>query len=194
MNLIARILLTLPFIFVTFLYLKLNLSDNGCSGLIELIFTVGLWILLPITFIISVVATMRKRQSEKLKVEPYSFMITVVTLLTLVIAMIYGGNLKGAKWIEAKSKNDDAHPSAQELTLRKNGTFIVYLREDDFSCYFSGNYKKFGDTINFENSIIDRTNSKMTAQYLLKEKTLLPLKNQPSYQNTLVEFDIISTR
>ena len=194
MKLIARILLTLPFILVTFLYLKLNLSDNGCSGLIELIYTVGFWVLLPITFIISVVATMRKRQSEKLKVEPYSFMITVATLLTLVIAMIYGGNLKGAKWIEAKSKNHGAHPSAQELTLRKNGTFIVYLREDDFSCYFNGNYKKFGDTINFENSIIERTNSKMTTQYLLKEKTLLPLKNQPSYQNTLVEFDIISTR
>ena len=174
--------------------MKLNLSDNSCWGLIELIYSVGLWIFLTITFIISLVATLRKRQSERLKAEPYSFTITLVTLLTLIVVALWGDNLKGAKWIEAKSQNYNAKPSAQDLTLRKNGTFTIYLREDDFTCYYSGDYKKSGDTLSFENSIIEQTNSKMTVQYLLKDQTLVPLTKDTERQNKFGKFDIVSTK
>ena len=114
--------------------------------------------------------------------------------MTLVVALLWGDNLKGTKWIEAKSENYDAQPSAQILTLRKNGTFKVYLREDDFTCYYSGNYKKMGDTLCFEKSIIKQTSSKMTFQYLVKDKTLLPLTNETNEQNKSVKYDIISMR
>ena len=194
MKLTTRLLLTLPFIVLTLLYLRLNLSDNGCWGLIELIYSVGLWIFLAVTFIISTIATLRKKQSERLKAEPYSLTITLVTLFTLIVVGLWGDNLKGAKWVEAKSQNYNAQPSAQDLTLRKNGTFTVYLREDDFTCYYSGDYKKLGDTVSFEKSIIEQTNSKMTVQYLLKDKTLLPLTNDNDEQNKFARFDIISTR
>ena len=194
MKLTARILLTLPFLIATFLYFKLNLSDNGCSRLIELIYAIGLWIFLVISFLLSIVAIVLKSQSEKLKAEPYSLVIAIVTLLTLIVAIIWGDNLKGEKWIEAKSQNYNAQPSAQTLILRKNGTFKVYLREDDFTYYYSGSYKKFGDTVSFENSIIEQTNSKMTVQYLLKDKFLLPLKKETNEQNTPVRFDVISIR
>jgi O-antigen/teichoic acid export membrane protein len=99
-NLIVRLLLTLPFVFVTFLYLRGQLSDNGCWGLIELVYTVAFWIFLALTFIVSISATLRKRQSQKIKAEPYSLIITLLTLLALIIAGLWGDNLKGAKWIE----------------------------------------------------------------------------------------------
>jgi len=100
-KLIVRLLLTLPFVFVTFLYLREQLSDNGCRGLIELVYAVAIWIFLALTFIVSISATLRKRQSQKLKAEPYSL---IITLLALIIAGLWGDNLKGAKWIEAKAK------------------------------------------------------------------------------------------
>jgi hypothetical protein len=178
----------------TYLYVKLELSDNGCWGLIELVYTVVLWVSLAVTFIISTVSTLRKRQSDKLKAEPYTLAITLVTLVTLIVGGFWGDNLKGAKWIDARSQNYSAQPSAQDLTLRRNGTFTIYLREDDFTCYFSGNYKIKGDTLSFENAVIEKTNSKMTAQYLFKDKTLLPIANGIEHEEKFSKFDVISIK
>lgn len=193
MKLTARLLLTFPFVLVTSLYLRLQLSDNGCCGLIELIYTIALLIFLALTFAISIVATLRKRQSQTLKAEPYSLTTTLVTLLALLIGGLWGDNLKGAKWIEAKSQNYNGQPSAQELTLRKNGTFTVYLREDDFTCYYSGDYRKVSDTVTFDNETISKTDFKLTTQYLLKDDVLYPLTNSVGDGKQFSKFDITWT-
>jgi hypothetical protein len=193
-KLTARLLLTLPFVLVSFLYLRLQLSDNGCWGLIELVYTVTLWIFLALTFIISAIATLRKSQSQNLKAEPYALTITLITLLALIIGGLGGNSLKGAKWIQAKSQNYNAQPSAQDLTLRENGTFTVYLREDDFTCYYTGNYNKTYDTITFDKETIDKIGSKMTLQYLIRDKVLIPLTNQFNDKDEYLKFDITSTK
>lgn len=194
MKLPVGLLLALPFVLVTFLYLRLELSDNGCRGLMELLYTVALWIFLAITFTISIVATPRKRESDRLKVEPYTFTITLATLIALIVGGFWGEHIKGAIWIEARSQNYNAQPSAQDLRLRKNGTFTVYLREDDFTCYYTGDYKKSSDTIIFDNETIDKTNFKMTTQYLFKDKVLFPLTSDLNDEKQFSKFDITLTK
>ena len=194
MKLTARLLLTLPFALATFLYLRLRLSENGCWGLIELVYSIALWIFLALTFAISIVATLRKRQSQTFKAEPYSLTVTLVTLLTLLVGGIWGDNLKGKKWIEARSQNYNGQPTAQELTLRKNGTFTVYLREDDFTCYYSGDYRKVSDTVTFDSETIGKTDFKLTTQYLLKENVLYPLTNSVGNGKKFSKFDITWTK
>jgi hypothetical protein len=193
-KLTARLLLTLPFALATFLYLRLRLSENGCWGLIELVYSIALWIFLALTFAISIVATLRKRQSQTFKAEPYSLTVTLVTLLTLLVGGIWGDNLKGKKWIEARSQNYNGQPTAQELTLRKNGTFTVYLREDDFTCYYSGDYRKVSDTVTFDSETIGKTDFKLTTQYLLKENVLYPLTNSVGNGKKFSKFDITWTK
>ena len=190
----SRLLLTLPFVLVTLLYLRLQLSYNGCWGLIELIYTVVLWIFLALTFAISVVATLRKRQSQTLKAEPYSLTVTLVTILALLAGGLWGDNLKGAKLFEARSQKYNGQPSAQELTLRKNGIFTVYLREDDFTCFYSGDYRKVGDTLTFDSETIGKTDFKLTTQYLLKDNVLYPLPNSIGNEKQFSKFDITWTK
>ncbi len=194
MKLTARLLLTLPFVLVTILYLRLQLSSNGCWGLVELVYNIVLWILLALTFVISIVVTLGKRQSQTFKAEPYSFTITLITLIALLIGGLWGDTSKGAKWIEARSQNYNGHPSAQELTLRKNGTFTVYLREIDFTCYYSGDYWKVSDTLTFDNETISKTDFKLTSQYLLKDNVLYPLTSSEEKGKEFSKFDIIETR
>jgi hypothetical protein len=171
----ARLLLILPFIVVTILYLRLNLASNGCWGLIEVIYSFILWVLLAATFTLAIVATLRKRQSQKLKAEPATLTVIIITLLVLIAGMFFSEIFKGAKWIDAKSENYNAKPSSVDLTLRKNGSFTVYLKEADFSCYYSGKYKKSGDTIILDKEVIDKTDFKLATHYLLNEKYLTPI-------------------
>lgn len=194
MKLTTRLLLTLPFVLVTILYLRLQLSSNGCWGLIELVYNIVLWILLALTFVISIVVALGKRQSQKFKAEPYSLTITLITLLALLIGVLWGDTSKGAKWIVARSQNYNRHPSAQELKLRKNGTFTVYLRENDFTCYYSGDYWKVSDTLTFDNETISKTDFKLTSQYLIKDNVLYPLTSSEEKGKEFSKFDIISTR
>lgn len=105
-----------------------------------------------------------------------------------------GDNLNGGKWIVARSQNYKRQPSAQELTLRKNGTFTVYLREADFTCYYSGNYVKTRDTLTFDNETIGKTDFKITTQYLIKDNILYPLTNNSDGGKQFSKFDIILSK
>jgi hypothetical protein len=175
LKLTTRLLLTLPFVVVSYLYLKLNLADDGCWGLIEGMYTIGLFILFAVTIPLAIMGTLRKRQLNKGKPEPITLSIGLVTLFTLIVGKAFGENLKGSTWIYALSDNRNLH--TQSLTLRTNGTFRVDLNEVDFSCYFSGNYQKHGDTILLDKGVIEQTNSLLTTKYLLKDTVLMPLND-----------------
>jgi hypothetical protein len=120
--------------------------------------------------------------------------ITLVTLLALIIGELWGDIIKGEKWIEAKSQNYNVQPSAQDLTLRKNGTFTVYLREDDFTCYYTGNYFTSNGKIILDKETVNKTNAKMTTQYLQGNKVLIPLTGTGEDRTQYSGFDIISTK
>lgn len=192
MKLATRLLLTLPFVVVTFLYLRLNLADNGCWGLIELMYSVILWILLAITFVLALVATLRKRQSEGLKAERFSLTITFLTLIALVFGGLWGDNLKGSVWLEAKTEGYISQHSSLDLTLRKNKTFTVHLNEVDFSCFYTGSYQNSNDTLHFDEETIANTDLKMTTVYLLHDGKLLPLVDTTKDDNRYTKFDIVT--
>jgi hypothetical protein len=99
----------------------------------------------------------------------------MLTLLVLFIGVMYGDSLKGSKWLYAENKNSEHFISTQNLTLRNNGTFKVYLIEADFSCYFSGLYQNHNDTIILDKEVIDKTNLALTTKYYLHDSLLIPL-------------------
>ena len=118
-------------------------------------------------------ATFRKRQSNGNKPEPITLTITLLTLSILIIGKVFGDDFKGKIWIYAKTNDQDL--SHQSLTLRDNNTYRVDLHQVDFTCYFSGNFKKLGDTILLDKSVIEQTHSLLTEKYLIGSNSLVPL-------------------
>ena len=176
---------------MTFLYLKLNLADNGCWGLIEGMYTVILFILFAVTIPIAFGATLRKRQINNRKPEPIALTISILTLFVLIGGKFFGEDFKGRTWIYAETSRQNL--STQNLKLRTNGTFKLDLNEADFSCYFSGLYRQHGDTILLDKDIINQTHSLLTTQYLLTETLLKPITiNQDSVN--FGEFIILTKR
>lgn len=180
MKLIIRLLLTLPFIIVTTLYLKLNLADNGCWGLIEGLYTIVLYIFFVVTIPLAIWATLRKRQIKDGKPEPVTLTIFILTLSVLIGGKNFGEHFKGDTWIYAETSRQNL--STQNLTLRTNGKFKVELNEADFSCYFTGEYLKHKDTLILAKYVIDQTDSLLTTKYLVAGTLLKPIsdKNQDS--------------
>ena len=177
---------------MTFFYLRLNLADNGCWGLIEVMYTVLLFILFIVTIPVAFIAAYRKRQTHTKKPEPITLTITLVTLAVLIIWKIFGEDFKGSIWIYAEANKDKL--SNQYLTLRNNGTFKVDLGHVDFSCYFSGQYQKHTDTIILDKDVVAQTNSLLTTKYLLQDNLLIPINDISVDSTKFSEFVINSKR
>ena len=175
MKLLTRLLLAVPFIVVTYFYLRFTLADSGCSGLLDLFFGIVFIILFAVSVWLAFRGAFRKREINKGTPEPITLTITLLTLTLLIVGKFFGQDFKGSTWIYAKANTDKLE--TQALTLRKNGTFKVDLGHVDFSCYFSGNYQKLGDTIVLDKDVIAQTNSQLTSNYLLQDTLLIPIKD-----------------
>jgi len=190
----GRLLLTLPFATVTFLYLKFQWADNGCWGLVELAYTIILCTLLALSFALALYAVLGKRQSGKFSAEPYSLTIAFITLCSLIIGLSLGDTLKGAIWIRATRQKHNSNPTTQDLILRKNGTFETWLSEADFSCFASGQYQTKTDTIILEDKVVKMAQFKLTSKYLLLEKSLVPVTDSTKDERLLLPFEIVNKR
>lgn len=177
---------------MTFLYLRLNLSDEGCWGLIEGMYTVLLFILFAVTIPFAFMAAYRKRQPHPKKPELFTLTITLVTLAVLIIGKIFGDDFKGSIWIYAEANKDKL--LNQYLTLRNNGTFKVDLGHVDFSCYFSGQYQTHSDTIILDKDVVAQTNFLLTTKYLLQDNLLMPISDKSVDSTKYSEFVINSKR
>ena len=181
LKLTTRLLLTVPHVFVTFLFLRLNLSDNGCSGLIEFFYNSFLSILLVIVIPLAFITAFRKRQSNNGKAEPFTLTIAILTTAILLIGIIFGDDLKGNKWIIAESADNRLHRKI--LLLRKNGTYRVDNREVDFTCFYSGTFKQIGDTIVLNRLLYDQLSNFTQEKYLLSTKYLISLDTVQTPRN-----------
>ena len=177
---------------MTFLYLRLNLADEGCRGMIEVIYTGFLFILFAVTIPLAFIATFRKRQSYTKKAEPISLTLILLTLTILIIGKIFGEDSKGKIWIYAEANKDKLE--RQYLTLRNNGTFKLDLGYVDNSCYFSGQYQKSGDTIFLDEDVIAQTNSLLARKYLLQDTLLKPINDTKIDNPKSSEFVISSKK
>lgn len=185
-----RFLLTVPFILITFFYLRISLDDNGCSGLMDLLFGALFITLFAVSIWLAFRAIYPKLELNKRKPEPISLTITLVTLAILIAGKIFGQDIKGSTWIYAEANTDKLE--TQALTLRENGTFKVELGHADFSCYFSGHYQKYGDTVVLDKDIIAQTNSVLTVDYVVKDTLLIPIKGSDKDSTKFSEFIIQS--
>ena len=188
MKLIVRLLLTLPFSIVTFFYLKSNLAEEGCSGLIDLM--VGLIFL--ILFIVSIFlaykgCSNKHKLNNKRNFEPLTFSIIVITFIILLIGRIFGNRFKGEIWMSANSYQKNYYLENQELLLRKNGTFVITSIGADVSCFHSGKYINQFDTIILDKQTVEKVNNVITQKYFITSDTLQPIydttitKNRYSY-------------
>lgn len=190
MKLYVRLLLTFPFVIVVFGYYKFVDPDQDCHGLVDLIINFVFYAFILLTGIFAFVGTLRIRQSERLKFEPFTFFVTLFTFLFLIYNFTLRGHTKGNKWIYAQSKDSNVLPLIQDLTLRKNENFTVNLNNIDFGCSISGSYKRSGDTIIFNKETINKTDERMTTLYLIKENELIPLFDTTNKRT----FKIIKTK
>ena len=85
MKIYKRLLLIIPFLIAAYFFVVKQLGDNDSSGLVDLAISLTQIIFCTITFIIALIATLRKRESEKLSIEPITGTITLLTLLTILV-------------------------------------------------------------------------------------------------------------
>lgn len=176
MNLFVRLFLTIPFVFVTFLYYKTYDPDQRCiGGFIDTMILLVFYGFLLLTGLLAGIATLRKRQSENLNVEPITCFISFSTLLFLGYSLTLRGHTKGADWIHAESNDSNNQFSTRTLTLRENGNFTVDLNNINLECSISGSYEKNGDTLFLDSKTISKTDEKMATVYLMKSDRLIPL-------------------
>jgi hypothetical protein len=169
-KLYIRLLLTIPFVLVTFVFYKLSNPDAVCNGPLTAIIMVVVYGSLLLIGIFAAVAAFRKKQFDKPTPEPITLTISLITLLFIIYDMTFRGHTNGDIWIEAENKNLSDWQESKWLTLRKNGNFTFSPNAD---CGFSGKFKKIGDTIILDKDII-HTNE-ISSVYLLKVDKLVPL-------------------
>jgi len=169
-KLYLRLLLTIPFVFVTFGYYKIANPDAVCNGPFSAMIMLFIYGLLFITGRLAAIAIFRKRRSAKLSPEPITLSISIIALSFIIYSMTIRGHKKGDIWIKAENKNLNDWQESKWLTLRKNGNLTFSPNAD---CGFSGEFKKIGDTIIIDKNIIDT--NKISSVYLLKADKLVPL-------------------
>ena len=113
-----------------------------------------------------------------------------MTLTYLGFSFFNRGHTTGEKYLTAENKTARAINERQILTLKKNGNFTITFNSTDFSCSFSSTYKKVGDTIIFDKSIIEKTASKMTTEYFINEKQIIPILDTTDK----ITFNIVETK
>lgn len=152
MNIYKRFLFVIPFLIAAYFFAAKQLADNDCRGLVDFAISIAQIIFCTVTFIIALIATLRKRESAKLKIEPITGKITLLTLLTIFVCGLYADRLKGKVLLLAESENFSHIPGGQKLKFRENGRVTLYKIETDFSCYETSGYKIIGDTF-----LLDKT-------------------------------------
>ena len=191
-----RILFIIPFLIAAYFYLTKQLSDNDCSGLVDVFIFLFQLVCCVVTFIIAVVATIRKRQSEKFKIEPITGAVTFLTLTTIVLAGLYPNLFKGSIYISADSEQFSNIPGGQKLKFRHNKKVEVHKVETDFSCYETFDYKQLDDTfvINKQRDVYER--GVIANKFIKQGQKLIPLteNNLIDTSKQSIKFVIVQTR
>lgn len=168
----VRVLLTIPFVVVTYGYYKVVNPDEYCNGPLSAMIILAIYSFLLLTGVLAGVATFRKRQYDKQTPEPISLFILVIALLFILYNLTLRGHRNGEVWIHAENKNLQAGLEPQGLTLRKNGNFTFNPNSD---CAFSGEYKKIGDTIIINKESTSKGIPEIAPTYIVKSSKLIPL-------------------
>ncbi len=175
MTIYKRFLFVIPFLIAAYFFVAKQLADNDCSGLVDFAISLVQIIFCIVTFVFAIITTLRKRESEKLKIEPITGTITLLTLLTIFACGLYADRLKGKVLLLAKSESFSHTSNGQKLKFRENGRVTLYDSYTDFSCYKTSDYKASGDTFFLDNTQQVFESGIVSRKYLKVGRNLIPL-------------------
>ena len=173
-----RLFRTIPFLVFSYFYLDLYLSDEGCWGMIQAVGAIALFLGIIVTGIFALLTAFRKRQTEKIKFEPITLTIVLLTITTLIVCRLWGDNFKGQTWVYAEVTNNNFPVHKHSLTLRQNKNYKVRVNEIEWTCTYTGQYSIIADTIILNNEIAKRTDSNFMEKYLFVDNKLIPIVNK----------------
>ncbi len=177
MSIFKRLLLISPFLIASYFLISSQLSDEGCDNFIETVFFFIKLIICFVFFVYAVTVSLRKRESEKLKVEPISGMIILSMFIVVFISIAYKDIFIGKIIFEAESKKSTSEYSTQKLNFRSNNR-VTYIEQNiEYGCYKTFNYYTSNDTIILENEIELAKNLKTSKKYFKCKTRLLPINS-----------------
>ena len=168
---------TIPFLIFSYFYLDLNLSEELCWGMIQSIGSIALLLGTIVAGVFALQLAFRKRQKEKMKFEPITLVIVLLTISILIVCRIWGDDFKGRIWLDAEVTNNAFPVQKHTLILRKNGNYKVQVNEIEWTCSYTGQYSIKGDTLILNNEIAKRADSNFIEKYIFSDDKLIPLKN-----------------
>ena len=139
---------------------------------------IALFLGIIVTGIFALLTAFRKRQTEKIKFEPITLIIVLLTITTLTVCRLWGDNFKGRIWVYAEVTNKNFPVQKHSLTLRQNKSYKVRVNEIEWTCTYSEQYSIMGDTIILNNEIAKRTDSNFIDRYLFVDGKLIPIVNR----------------
>lgn len=173
-----RLLLILPIaLFAIFHYRTFNPDEQayglvhfGLKGLFIFLFLIGLTT--------SYFALFVPQHRRKIKFEILLFTIFSLSILTVIYTLTLRGHTSGKSWLVAENGNSTA---LKTLTLKENGNFTLSLSAADFGVDYSGEYKRRGDTLFLDQSVIEKTNEQIASVYMIQNSTLKPIANASQF-------------
>lgn len=173
----SRILWTLPFMLTSYFFLTLTLKEERCWGMIEAWGYILLSLALMITGLMALFVAFRKRRTNRLKFEPITSTLILLTTSILFICIIWGNPFKPKTWLYAVVNVEGFSEIKHSLTLRNDKTYKVRITGIETSCDYLGSYSISGDTVFLDNNISQKTEGQFIHKYLLKNNTLTPISN-----------------
>lgn len=111
---------------------------DECKGMLQAILFIPLIVLYAGTFIVTLIV-------QRVKGRPFNF-YPFVTTVFVMIAIYFSFDqemFKSKPTLVAETQTDNG----SRLTLRENGTFLIQIREIEWSCFYHGEYQMRDDTL-----------------------------------------------
>ena len=150
------------------------LIDESCQGFIE-----GIWLLfLCIIYLVVLVVILMVSffQSSKQNIS-YNFFPLLTTLLIIVFFYAFASGKFDSSTKTLAIMENNGSMEKHILKLKENGSFVIQMREIEWSCFYKGNYYLIHDTIILNRNVQSLTHNLLSDKYLIEEsgKYLLPL-------------------
>jgi heme/copper-type cytochrome/quinol oxidase subunit 2 len=186
MTILKKLYSSIILLFIGGLIIKTRIVfGDGCQGMADFIFFFFLTIIYIITLIIIVAIYTIKYFNKKETFNYFPLLTTLIVIIPIYLSFQLN-KYESPTTLYAKTQDSNRRIPCS-LTLRKNQTFEIQMREIEWTCYYKGNYKIKDDTLFLlRNDIEIKTDSLFTNKYLMDDnkKLLYPLDGLEYIQDT----------
>ncbi|MEZ4951924.1 MAG: hypothetical protein R2784_21395 [Saprospiraceae bacterium] len=115
------------------------------------------------------------KKAENRRVRVWTSLITIIASVIAFQGKSTWKNLRLGNSILSASLYPDQHDIGR-LELIDNETYYALYGHIDWSCSFTDNYEKHGDTLVLAGQPYERTEGILADKYLITDSTLVPIK------------------